>query len=132
MEISESRRQRPLISLTPLIDVVFILLVFFMLASSFVKWQFIDIAVGEAETLPLDIQQQSLVGVNFNGAYELNNKPLTLDAIVSEIKQQLDRQPDHPVLVKPANDLPLQQLLVVLDALGAVAGPNLSLASDQE
>ncbi len=33
--IAEPRRRRSLISLTPLIDVVFILLVFFMLASSF-------------------------------------------------------------------------------------------------
>ena len=36
-------RRRPLISLTPLIDVVFILLVFFMLASSFLDWRSIDL-----------------------------------------------------------------------------------------
>jgi biopolymer transport protein ExbD len=37
--------RRAVVSLTPLIDVVFILLVFFMLASSFVKWRAIHPAV---------------------------------------------------------------------------------------
>ena len=36
-------RRRALIGLTPLIDVVFILLVFFMLASSFLDWRAIDL-----------------------------------------------------------------------------------------
>ncbi|MGK0476314.1 MAG: biopolymer transport protein ExbD, partial [Oleispira sp.] len=53
MVLSEKPKQRNLISLTPLIDVVFILLVFFMLTSSFVEWKFIDLGIGEANALPL-------------------------------------------------------------------------------
>ena len=40
---NRSARKRPLVSLTPLIDVVFILLVFFMLATSFLDWRAIDL-----------------------------------------------------------------------------------------
>ena len=43
-----AQKKRPLISLTPLIDVVFILLVFFMLASSFLDWRSIDLSTPAA------------------------------------------------------------------------------------
>ena len=131
MKISESHRQRNLISLTPLIDVVFILLIFFMLASSFVKWKFIQIALGEPEELPLNLKSQSLITVDFNEAYYLNEKKSSLDDIVAEVKSKIHQQRSHPVLVKPVNNLPLQQLIVALDALNAVAGTNLSLVKDQ-
>ena len=47
--IAKPRRRRSPISLTPLIDVVFILLVFFMLASSFLDWRSITLAAPSAE-----------------------------------------------------------------------------------
>ena len=131
MKITENIRQRPLISLTPLIDVVFILLVFFMLASSFVEWKFIELGVGEPESLPINLAQQSLITVDFDKQYTLNEEPLPLAAIVTAVKEQLRQQLVHPVLIKPAKDLPLQQLVRVLDALGEVAGPNISLVNDE-
>ena len=45
MQFGQQRPTGRLISLTPLIDVVFILLVFFMLASSFLDWRSIDLTV---------------------------------------------------------------------------------------
>jgi len=131
MEISEKSRQRALISLTPLIDVVFILLVFFMLASSFVEWKFIDLGIKESKAVPLDLKSQSLITVNFDQEYTLNEKPLSLDAIVKRVKNQVRYQADHPVLIKPVNDLPLQQLVTVLDAIGEVAESNISLIKDE-
>jgi biopolymer transport protein ExbD len=130
MVLSEKPKQRNLISLTPLIDVVFILLVFFMLTSSFVEWKFIDLGIGEANALPLDQKSQSLINVDFDQQYTLNEEPLSLDEIAYRVKNHVRQQPDHTVLIKPVNDLPLQQLVTVLDAVGEVAGPKLSLLKD--
>ncbi len=132
MKITESSRQRSLISLTPLIDVVFILLVFFMLASSFVEWKFIELGVGETESLPVNLTTQSLITVDFNGQYKLNEKNLSLDAIVNDVTEQLRHQLEHPVLIKPVDNLPLQQLVTVLDAIGEVAGSNISLVKEEQ
>ncbi|MGH1441744.1 MAG: ExbD/TolR family protein [Cellvibrionaceae bacterium] len=131
MEISEKPKQRNLISLTPLIDVVFILLVFFMLASSFAKWKFIELGIKESEALPLELTSQSLITVGFDQQYTLNEQALSLDMIVSRVNTQIQQQPDHLVLIKPARDLPLQQLVSVLDVVGKVAGPNISLLKDK-
>lgn len=132
MNISESITKRPLISLTPLIDVVFILLIFFMLASSFIKWNFIELGIGEAESLSLNTDTQSIIKIGFEQQYQLNEKPMPLDDIISAIKEQVRKQVDHSILIQPTSDLPLQQLVLVLDALKDVGGANISLVKDDK
>ncbi|MDA9004005.1 biopolymer transporter ExbD [bacterium] len=130
MEISENRTKRSLISLTPLIDVVFILLIFFMLASSFVKWKFVDLNVGEAESMLMDTNTQSVINIGFDGKYTLNEKVMNLDEIVTMVKARIQQKNDHPVLIQPIGELPLQDLMSVLEVIGHVAGPNMSLLKD--
>ncbi|MEZ5658577.1 MAG: biopolymer transporter ExbD [Burkholderiaceae bacterium] len=52
LAIRAAPRRRPSLGLTPLIDVVFILLLFFMLATSFGQWRFIEIIGSDAEASP--------------------------------------------------------------------------------
>ena len=127
MEIIEQKPRRTLISLTPLIDVVFILLVFFMLVSSFVEWKTLTLAVGEAEPLPINNSQQSIVLVDFDQRYSLNDQAMALAAIATTLKERIQQQADHTVLIQPVNDLPLQALVIVLTELNKVAGDNISL-----
>ena len=47
-DFSEERRRRPRVSLTSLIDVIFILIVFFMLVSSFSQYRVIDLVKGQS------------------------------------------------------------------------------------
>jgi len=54
MNLVLQTRRRKKISLTPLIDIVFILLLFFMLSSSFKRWQVIDLTSAQASEHPGD------------------------------------------------------------------------------
>ncbi|MBX2807726.1 MAG: biopolymer transporter ExbD [Cellvibrionaceae bacterium] len=130
MDIPKSKPQRSLISLTPLVDVVFILLVFFMLTSRFVQWQFVALSVDDAASLPIDTRKQSMIKVRADQRYSLNGQAMTLDAIVDHIRRQLRRQDDHPVFIQPADDLPLHALMVVFDRLGELGSPTLSLVRE--
>ena len=131
MNFSKSHTKRPLISLTPLIDVVFILLIFFMLASSFTEWEFIKLGLGEPESLPNVAKSQSLITVDFEARYTLNGEKLSLETIAHKINEQVRLQGDHPVLIKPVDDLPLQQIVTILDRIGEMAGANISLVKDE-
>ena len=79
------RRRRSLISLTPLIDVVFILLIFFMLASSFSTDQAIQLAMPGAGTTEGALPG-SLVRVKRDGL-DLNGEPLTLDELYLRVRR---------------------------------------------
>jgi biopolymer transport protein ExbD len=119
-------RRRGLISLTPLIDVVFILLVFFMLASSFLDWRAIDLdAPAQASGASSD-EGALLVEVR-DADLRLSGKVVTLDALGDQIAEQLRETPERKVLVRPAAGVPLQRAVQVLDRLSAAGAKKISL-----
>ncbi len=120
-------RRRALVSLTPLIDVVFILLVFFMLASSFMDWRSISMDSPaqsratrdeSATTLVIDVRREGL---------RLDGSPATLDTILAAVAEGLALDPEQRVLVRPAMGVLLQEAVVVLDRLAALGVTNMAL-----
>ena len=102
----EPGRRRPLISLTPLIDVVFILLIFFMLASSFLDWRAIDLtAPGHAGASP-SMDGALLVEVRPEGL-RLGGQRVSLASLTGKVRARLAQQPNQKVLVKPSAGVPL-------------------------
>jgi len=120
------RGRRRLISLTPLIDVVFILLVFFMLASSFLDWRSIDLdAPGPAAAAP-PLEGALLVEIRRDGL-RLSGERLSLDALAARVARRMQAKPDQRIAVKPSPGVPLQAAVDVLDRLGAAGATDLSL-----
>ena len=122
-------RRRPLISLTPLIDVVFILLVFFMLASSFLDWRSIDLDAPGRTGAAASLSGALLVEVRPDGL-RLSGQPITLDALTERVDDLLNRRPEQRVLVRPMAGVSLQEVVAVLDRLSAAGVDDLSLLRD--
>ena len=118
------QRRRPLVSLTPLIDVVFILLVFFMLASSFLQWRTIELDAGQASggsgkgAILIDILPDT---VRFGA------RTVTLAEMTARVSEQVQRDPGQKVLVRPAAGIPLQRSVDILDLLAQAGAKNVSL-----
>lgn len=122
-------KKRALVSLTPLIDVVFILLVFFMLVSSFADWRTITVSP------PLDASGQSqgftgavLVEVQGEGQLRLSGETLGLDEIAGRLQRLLNSAPDRRFIIKTVDGVPLQDLVDVLDQLSAAGAEDISFA----
>ena len=123
-------RRRPLISLTPLIDVVFILLVFFMLASSFLDWRSIDLnAPAQAAAGPA-MEGALLVEIRSDGLL-LSGEPVSLDVLTARIAERVAAKPGQRVVVKSAAGVPLQDAVNVLDRLTEAGVAQLSLTRDR-
>jgi biopolymer transport protein ExbD len=132
LKLSEkTKRRKAVISLTPLIDVVFILLVFFMLASSFMDWQSISLdtaaashaSVSESEEKPfiVEVRQQVLM---------VDGESLTLAELIA--KAQSRGTLTQPVSLQPMADTQVQQLVDVLDALNNAGIKPLNLLDDPQ
>ena len=131
-QATRSGRRRALISLTPLIDVVFILLVFFMLASSFQDWRAIELDAPDlAGAAGAPMEDTLLVEVRPDGL-RLSSVPVSLSVLVSSVGRRLTRQPDVRVLVKPVPGVVLQEMVRVLDALARAGVTDMSLISDPD
>lgn len=124
-------RKRQLISLTPLIDVVFILLIFFMLASSFFDWREIRLdapvhaATGNSdeEALLIEIRPNQML---INGLFIFE------DNLVNDLKKIIAKQPNKRILIKPTAGVPLQTVVSVIDSIKSAGGTNLSLSRDAD
>lgn len=121
------RPRRRLIGLTPLIDVVFILLLFFMLASSLTRLHAVALDAPNSQTASSDSQPALLLRIQADGGLDLNGEPLETEALTDRLRAQLQQAPDLQVWVQPADAVPLQMTLQVFDQLAAAGVPVLRL-----
>ncbi len=125
--IGQSRR-RALIGMTPLIDVVFILLLFFLLASSFLDWHTIKLTTPATQGMVAGSSGGAvLIRLGANGALDMNGQPILIDELPGQLAQFLTNKPDQKILVRPAKGVPLQPVVSVLDAVKEAGGRNVSL-----
>ncbi len=128
---STAPRRRRLVSLTPLIDVVFILLVFFMLASTFTDWRSLQLAVpGEATTPDADAPAPLVVSVGMD-SLRLDGEELSLDALAAGVGEAVAEEPERSVIVRPGDDVPLQRLVTVMERLHEAGGSRVSLQREE-
>lgn len=129
-QITRPRRRRQLIGLTPLIDVVFILLVFFMLASSFLDWRSITLSKPSADAAPAAMEGALLVEVRTQDV-RLSGRRVALEDLTGRVRSRLADKADQSIVVKAAAGVPLQRAVAVLDSLAAAGATKLSLIRDR-
>jgi len=125
---SRFRRTKRLISLTPLVDVVFILLIFFMLASSFLDWRAIELDAPGPTARGALAPGTMLVTVAPEGL-RLGGRAVTLDGLAERVAERLRTEPEGKVLVRVREGVALQDAVTVLDRLSALGVPRLTLLS---
>lgn len=127
--VNKGGRRRSLISLTPLIDVVFILLIFFMLASSFMEWRSIQLIAPAPAATGSAWERALLVEIRPNGL-RLSGEAVSLEMLAARVGERVAAKADQRVLVRPSPGVPLQAAVDVLDRLAAVGAVKLSLIRD--
>jgi biopolymer transport protein ExbD len=133
------RRQRPeepnLIDLAPLIDVVFILLIFFMVSTTFSRQSEIEVNLPEASAEQREEQPESLeVSVDVQGRYFIDGKPLiddTLETLVNALRKESQGRRDLPLMISADGKAPHQAVISVMDAARQVGLVRISFATQQ-
>lgn len=127
MRLSKTRRRRSVVSLTSLIDVIFLLLLFFMLSSTFSRYSQLDLGV--AGTGGGGGQRPGLlISVPEFGPMRLNGKPTLLDDLDDAIEAYVAKGVERAVIV-PKGEVKLQSLVVALEHLKKTNLKSVSLAN---
>ncbi|MEM8790179.1 MAG: biopolymer transporter ExbD [Pseudomonadota bacterium] len=119
-------RKRLKISLTPLIDVVFILLVFFMLASSFLDWRSIQVSSAGQPGAPSGVEGSLLIDLRSDGV-RLAGETLTLEALGERVGARMQAKPDQRILIRPASGVDMQRMVTLLDTLSNAGAQDIAL-----
>lgn len=128
--IARPARTRPSISLTPLIDVVFILLVFFMLASSFLEWRTLEIRIPTFGSAVSEAERPLRVRIGADGAVRIDDQAYEAQALDVRLRGVAAEDAARPVIVVAESGVPLQRTFAIIDRVVATGLSNLSLSSE--
>ena len=104
------------INLTPIIDVVFILLIFFMLATNFQDLSQTDIELSSESSKSMSSDKKMyVVSIDKDKSYMLNDKSLHLNDIKAKILSSVRSEEEHLVVIKPNDDVNMQLILSVME-----------------
>ena len=124
------REEKELISIniTPLIDIVFLLLVFFMLATSFIQKSAIEINLNSGKTVKIDnAKNTAVVILNKKGLIYLNNKLIKVTNIRNEIKNIIEKNPKYRILIKSHKKVPVQKVIRLIEEVRSAGTDNIKL-----
>ena len=117
MQFEGRRRTSHVPNLTPLIDIVFLLLVFFMLTSHFVRDEVLNIDLPEADSgEALDEPQQIEVIITEAGEYSINSQIVTLEALENILLDEIKEQKEKVVRIRGDKDVDLGIAIGAFDA----------------
>ena len=124
------REEKELISIniTPLIDIVFLLLVFFMLATSFIQKSTIEINLSSGKTVKIDNEKnRTVVILNKKGLIYLNNKLINVTNIRNEINNIVEKNPKYRILIKSHKKVPVQKVIRLIEEVRLAGTDNIKL-----
>lgn len=139
MQISRKTKVSEEIPTASMADVAFLLIIYFMVTSTFAATRGLDFALPEEEDNPPMIEKEEsvLVEITPTGNLVVDQRPMELGDILEYIKPMLERNPMKPVIIRPDPNAPYGRMVDVFDELraGAEQGvevKNISIPTQRE
>lgn len=114
MRLSEWQSRRSTIGLTPLIDVVFLLLIFFMLASTFLKFSALPVSGARGGDASSSLSQIAIIQVRGVDEIRVNGVSIGLQGLLPQIEDLVAKGVSRAV-VQPTEGASVQDLVAVLE-----------------
>ncbi len=136
MKLLPRNSEEPDVNLTPMIDVVFLLLLFFMVSTSFIRESSLKVDLPEASGQALADQESSIdIIIRANGEVLVNDSPMaevTRDALRDLLKTTaVDNDNPHIIISADAN-AEYQHIVTAMDAAQLLGFTRLTLATRQK
>ncbi|WP_162030484.1 MULTISPECIES: biopolymer transporter ExbD [unclassified Lentimonas] len=116
MSLTSHRRRMPSINIVPLVDVLTVLLFFFMVTMQFKQISSLNITVPEIKTAGKnEVKEQITIALSPEGEIYLNNQLIEMPEFEAAIKLAGKLTPDLPILLVADQDVPLKHVTEVMD-----------------
>ena len=130
MDFSGRSKSKVELNVAPLIDIVFLLLVFFMLASTFIRPESINLAIRTPSGVGEQSEQPILVHIGANGAIRLNGLVLTIQDLKQELLARSSLpQNNRTITVQTQDDVSVQFLVKVMDEINEAGYTDIAISN---
>ncbi|MEX0731132.1 MAG: biopolymer transporter ExbD [Aquisalimonadaceae bacterium] len=133
MNLRPRRQDEPEITLTPLIDVVFLMLIFFMVSTTFLREADMSVTLPQAGTEPSErISEPIELAINVEGEFFINGRALVnsqLDTIRRALVEARSDAPEAPLVIRADARTAHQNVVRAMEAAGRADISQLSFAT---
>ncbi|WP_286238419.1 ExbD/TolR family protein [Neptuniibacter halophilus] len=135
MKFPRQRQEEVNVNLTPLIDVVFLLLIFFMVSTTFTKETHLEVDLPEAAGDPGSLDDKILeILITDEGNYSVNGRPLvnTQPKTLSRALKELSGgNKEMPLVITADAKTPHQAVVTAMDVAGKLGFDKLSITTQE-
>lgn len=127
MEFERAKRRRMMsLPLIPLIDVMFILIIFFMLTTSFMKIESLELMLPSSSAAKVVEKNEVMhLFIQANGDMLLGKRRIDQDELTTSLSRMFEKDPGTKVMMLTADGVTIQQLVNIMDRVYQSGGRSL-------
>lgn len=119
------------IDLTPMLDVVFIMLIFFIVTSTFVKESGVDVSRPNADTAVVTESNSIQIGITSSNQIFMDKRLVDKRAVRANVERGLAENPGASVIIVADADSKTETLIEVMDQSRLAGAESVSVAADE-
>ena len=120
------------IDITPMLDVVFIMLIFFIVTSTFIKESGIDVNRPQAATAVKKAKANILIAINDNNEIWIDRRQVDIRSVRPNIERLHAENPQGSVVIQADKESKTDTLIQVMDASRQAGVYNVSIAAQEQ
>ena len=128
IRFSKRRRVETSLNVAPLVDIVFLLLIFFLLTSTFMQ-PGIELTLPEARNSETQESEETVVQITKEGGLYLDAQPVSWEDLKTRLRNRMAAEPERTVIVKADKDVPFGFFVRVMDLSREVGALNLTIST---
>jgi len=129
---SGNKKSRVLLNITPLIDVLFILIIFFVVTSTFLEQPGIKLALPEAKKTDLEKIQKAVIFITVDKKILFRNKEINLENLGPLLKDSMEESLDQSLIINADKDVPHGLVVKVMDIARQNGVKKVIIATEQK
>ena len=122
------------INITPMLDIVFIMLIFFIVTTSFVKEKGLEVS-RPSNSPPKEVKKNKgpiVIRIDANSNVMMKGRMLERKAVEANLEREKAEKPDSPLIIAAHPDAETDALVTILDAAEAVGVASVSVATTRK
>jgi len=119
------------VDMTPMLDVVFIMLIFFIVTTSFVKEAGIDVNRPSAKTATQQSRGNIMIAIRPDGEIWMDKRPIDVRSVRANVERMRAENPEGTVVVLADKESPTGLLVEVMDQVRLGGVSNVSIATSE-
>lgn len=132
MQINDKPRKKVQINITSLIDVLFILLIFFMVTSTFLEQPGIKLELPKAKSAQIQRVENLVIYVDPQRQVFLNDKPVALDRLESQLREIISSKDDQTLVLRADRTVPHGIVVSIMDIAKSIGVKRLVVGTQNQ